>query len=76
MRSVAVKRYHVGTEKRLFNNLRIKEYSFGVAQCGEVAEEVPDAYKDVNLVAGATEQADLARRVAFLKPKICIKVND
>lgn len=38
-----------------------------------VAEEALDAYKDVNLVAEATEQADLARRIAFLKPKICIK---
>jgi tRNA-splicing ligase RtcB len=37
------------------------------------AEEAPGAYKDVDLVAEATEQAGLARRVAFLKPKICIK---
>jgi len=38
-----------------------------------VAEEAPDAYKDVDLVAEATEKAGLARRVAFLKPKVCIK---
>lgn len=38
-----------------------------------VAEEAPEAYKDVDLVAEATEQASLARRVAFLKPKVCIK---
>jgi len=37
------------------------------------AEEAPGAYKDVDLVAEATEQAGLARRVAFLRPKICIK---
>jgi len=37
------------------------------------AEEAPGAYKDVNLVAEATEQAGLARRVAFLRPKICVK---
>ncbi len=38
-----------------------------------VAEEAPGAYKDVNLVAEATEQAGLARRVAFLRPKVCVK---
>ncbi|HWI14534.1 MAG TPA: RtcB family protein [Burkholderiales bacterium] len=37
------------------------------------AEEAPGAYKDVDLVAEATERAGLARRVAFLKPRICIK---
>ena len=37
------------------------------------AEEAPGAYKDVDLVAQATEQAGLARRVAFLRPKICVK---
>ncbi|MDP2241985.1 MAG: RtcB family protein [Burkholderiales bacterium] len=37
------------------------------------AEEAPGAYKDVDLVAEATEQAGLARRVAFLRPRICIK---
>lgn len=38
-----------------------------------VAEEAPGAYKDVELVAEATEQAGLARRVAFLRPKACVK---
>ena len=38
-----------------------------------VAEEAPGAYKDVDLVAAATEKAGLARRVAFLRPKVCIK---
>jgi tRNA-splicing ligase RtcB len=38
-----------------------------------VAEEAPGAYKDVDLVAEATERAGLARRVAFLRPKACIK---
>lgn len=37
------------------------------------AEEAPGAYKDVDLVAEATEQAGLAHRVAFLRPKVCIK---
>lgn len=38
-----------------------------------VAEEAPGAYKDIDLVAETTEQARLARRVAFLKPLACIK---
>jgi tRNA-splicing ligase RtcB len=38
-----------------------------------VAEEAPGAYKDVDLVALSTEQAGLARRVALLRPKICVK---
>ncbi|MBS0350003.1 MAG: RtcB family protein [Proteobacteria bacterium] len=38
-----------------------------------VAEEAPQAYKDVDSVAESTEQGGLARRVAYLKPKICVK---
>lgn len=37
------------------------------------AEEAPGAYKDVDLVAEATEAAGLARRVAHVRPIICIK---
>jgi tRNA-splicing ligase RtcB len=37
------------------------------------AEEAPGAYKDVDSVAEATEQAGLAKRVAFLRPKACVK---
>ncbi|MEW5853354.1 MAG: RtcB family protein [Myxococcota bacterium] len=37
------------------------------------AEEAPGAYKDVDVVARATEAAGLARRVAFLRPKACVK---
>jgi tRNA-splicing ligase RtcB len=37
------------------------------------AEEAPGAYKDVERVAEATEQAGLARRVAVLRPKVCVK---
>jgi tRNA-splicing ligase RtcB len=37
------------------------------------AEEAPGAYKDVDAVAAATEEAGLARRVAFLRPKVCVK---
>ena len=38
-----------------------------------VAEEAPGAYKDVGAVVAAAEHAGLARRVARLKPVICIK---
>jgi tRNA-splicing ligase RtcB len=38
-----------------------------------VAEEAPGAYKDVGAVVAAAEQAGLARRVARLRPLICIK---
>ncbi len=37
------------------------------------AEEAPGAYKDVDLVAEATERAGLARRVALLRPLACVK---
>ncbi|HQR71047.1 MAG TPA: RtcB family protein [Burkholderiaceae bacterium] len=38
-----------------------------------IAEEAPGAYKDVEEVAEATERAGLARRVAELRPMVCVK---
>ncbi len=38
-----------------------------------VAEEAPAAYKDVDAVVAATEATGLARRVARLRPLVCIK---
>jgi tRNA-splicing ligase RtcB (3'-phosphate/5'-hydroxy nucleic acid ligase) len=38
-----------------------------------VAEEAPGAYKDVSAVVLAAEQAGLARRVARMRPLICVK---
>jgi len=38
-----------------------------------VAEEAPGAYKDVTAVVVGAEQAGLARRVARLRPLICVK---
>ncbi len=38
-----------------------------------VAEEAPGAYKDVTAVVLAAENAGLARRVARLRPLVCIK---
>ena len=40
------------------------------------AEEAPSAYKDADLMAEATEKAGLARRVALLRPKACVKGQD
>jgi tRNA-splicing ligase RtcB len=38
-----------------------------------IAEEMPDAYKDVDAVVSAVEEAKLAHRVARLKPHLVIK---
>ncbi len=38
-----------------------------------IAEEAPEAYKDVNLVVGATEGAGLAARVARMRPLAVVK---
>lgn len=38
-----------------------------------VAEEAPHAYKDVGAVVDASEAAGLARKVAGLRPLICVK---
>lgn len=38
-----------------------------------IAEEAPEAYKDVTRVVQVAEKAGLARRVARLRPMICIK---
>jgi tRNA-splicing ligase RtcB len=38
-----------------------------------IAEEAPDAYKDVNVVVDATEKAGLAKKVAKLAPLVCVK---
>ena len=38
-----------------------------------VAEEAPAAYKDVSAVVDAAHAAGLSRKVAQLKPLVCIK---
>ncbi len=38
-----------------------------------IAEEAPDAYKDVNTVVKVADHAGLSRMVAKLEPLICIK---
>ena len=34
---------------------------------------LPEAYKEIESVAEVTEKAGLAKRVAFLRPRVCIK---
>jgi tRNA-splicing ligase RtcB len=55
-------------EKLRRRNITIKTRSYR-----GVAEEAPDAYKDVSRVVEATEGAGLARKVARLEPLICVK---
>ncbi|MDH3380807.1 MAG: RtcB family protein, partial [Gammaproteobacteria bacterium] len=38
-----------------------------------VAEEAPGAYKDVHAVVDATHKSGLARKIAELRPLLCIK---
>lgn len=38
-----------------------------------IAEEMPDAYKDVDIVVEAVQEAGLANRVAHLKPSLVLK---
>jgi tRNA-splicing ligase RtcB (3'-phosphate/5'-hydroxy nucleic acid ligase) len=59
--------------KELINELNSRGIIIRSRSMRGISEEAPKAYKDVNEVALVTEQAGLARRVALLVPKICIK---
>jgi tRNA-splicing ligase RtcB (3'-phosphate/5'-hydroxy nucleic acid ligase) len=69
-RHQALKRWH---GRELIDQLAGEGILIRTRSMRGAAEEAPGAYKDVHLVAEATEQAGLARRVAFLRPKACIK---
>ncbi|MCC7487379.1 MAG: RtcB family protein [Burkholderiales bacterium] len=69
-RKQALKRWH---GRALVDELAARGILVRTRSLRGVAEEAPGAYKDVDLVAEATEGAGLARRVAFLRPKLCIK---
>jgi tRNA-splicing ligase RtcB len=69
-RNAALKRWH---GRELIDQLRGQGILIRTKSMRGAAEEAPGAYKDVDLVAEATEKAGLARRVAFLRPKVCIK---
>jgi tRNA-splicing ligase RtcB len=59
--------------RKLVEDLREKGVIIRTRSYRGVAEEAPGAYKDVNAVAEAAEQAGLARRVVRLVPLICVK---
>ena len=59
--------------RQLVDELAAKGILIRTRSMRGVAEEAPGAYKDVDAVAESTEQAGLARRVAFLRPKVCVK---
>jgi tRNA-splicing ligase RtcB (3'-phosphate/5'-hydroxy nucleic acid ligase) len=69
-RHAALKRWH---GRELIDQLEARGILIRTRSLRGAAEEAPGAYKDVDAVAQATEVAGLARRVAFLRPKICIK---
>jgi tRNA-splicing ligase RtcB len=57
----------------LLESLRHQGVLVRTASFRGVAEEAPDAYKDVEAVVRAAETAGLIRVVARLKPMICVK---
>lgn len=59
--------------RQLVDQLSLEGIIIRSATMRGVAEEAPLAYKDVHIVAESTEKSGLARRVALLKPKICVK---
>lgn len=69
-RHAALKRWH---GRKVIDDLANQGILIRSPSTRGVAEEAPGAYKDVGAVVGAAEQAGLARRVAKLRPMICIK---
>jgi tRNA-splicing ligase RtcB len=59
--------------RKVVDDLAIQEILIRSPSSRGVAEEAPGAYKDVDAVVLAAEQAGLARRVARLRPLVCIK---
>lgn len=58
---------------QLINDLEKKGIYIRSKSYRGVAEEAPDAYKDVTEVVNAAEFAGLAKKVAYLKPIVCVK---
>ena len=69
-RNAALRRWH---GRELVDQLGEQGIIIRTRSMRGVAEEAPGAYKDVEAVAEATERAGLARRVASLRPLICVK---
>ena len=69
-RNAALKKWH---GRELIEELAGRGILIRTQSMRGAAEEAPGAYKDVDSVAEVTEKAGLARRVAFLRPKACVK---
>ena len=63
----------IGAAARSWTSLLDGVFLSEALRCVAIAEEAPGAYKDVGAVVAAAEHAGLARRVARLRPLICIK---
>ncbi len=59
--------------KGVLEDLARQGIAIRAASMRGVAEEAPLAYKDVGAVVAATQEAGLARKVARLRPMICVK---
>jgi tRNA-splicing ligase RtcB (3'-phosphate/5'-hydroxy nucleic acid ligase) len=59
--------------RKIIDDLALQEILVCSPSARGVAEEAPGAYKDVDAVVASAEHAELARRVARLRPLICIK---
>jgi len=69
-RHAALKRW---SGRKIINELAKQGILIRSPSTRGVAEEAPGAYKNVSSVVVAAERAGLARRVARLRPLICIK---
>jgi tRNA-splicing ligase RtcB len=69
-RTAAMRQWH---GKDVVRRLAEQDILIRGASTKGIAEEAPEAYKDVHAVVEATEQAGLARKVAKLEPLICVK---
>ena len=67
-RSPAMPRSSNGAGTKLSMTLRCKEFWSALHLRAVFAEEAPGAYKDVDAVVASAEHAELARRVARLRP--------
>jgi tRNA-splicing ligase RtcB len=59
--------------RQVVDDLREKGIVIRSPSMRGVAEEAPGAYKDVGDVVDAAEKAGLAKKVAFVRPMICVK---
>jgi len=69
-RRAALKRWK---GRKVISELAHRDILIRAASYRGAAEEAPEAYKDVTEVVNSTHRANLARKVALLRPMACIK---